>query len=101
MIFALAFAAMFAQDVLLTWKSIAANRNHPIVAGGCDMLGGFCVIATVGIGTGTALNHGLSWQTVGVFAALGLADFTGSYLGTSTGTRWIHSDNLAAVKGAP
>ena len=61
------------------------------------MLGGFCVIATVGIGTGTALNHGFSWQTVAVFAALGLADFTGSCLGTSTGNRWIHAQNLPKV----
>lgn len=94
MIVVLAFFAMLAQDILLTWKSLCVNRNHPLLGGLCDMLGGFCVVATIGMSTATAVNHGLSWQTVAVFGALGLADFLGAALGTFTGTRWIHNANL-------
>ena len=96
MIVLLAFLAMLAQDILLTWKSLCVNREHPALAGLFDMLGGFCVIATIGISTATAVNHGISWQTVLVFVALGAADFLGAFLGTYTGTRWIHNENVGA-----
>ena len=94
MIVLLAFLAMLAQDVFLTWKSLCVNREHPALAGLFDMLGGFCVIATIGMSTATAVDHGLCKQTIAVFAALGAADFAGAYLGTYSGTRWIHNNNL-------
>lgn len=98
MILVWAFVAMLAQDVFLTWKSLAVNRNRPVIGGLCDMLGGFCVIATVGVGIGAVHSHGLSWSTVAVFAALGAADFLGASLGAWTGNRWIHADNLSPVR---
>ena len=98
MIYLVAFLAMTAQDFTLTLKSLAANRNHTLLAGLCDMVGGFCAIATITLGGATAVKHGLSWQTAGVFAALGAADFLGAGLGTKFGNKWIHQSNLQGVK---
>ena len=89
---------MFFQDVLLTFKSLSANRGHPTLAGLFDMLGGFCVVGTIGISTATAVKHGFSWQTIKVFAAMGAADFAGAAIGTHLGDKWIHNDDLAPIK---
>ena len=86
--------AMLCQDVMLTFKSLCANRSKPMLAGLFDMLGGFCVIATVGVGIGAVHNQGLSWYTAAVFAAMGAADFIGAGIGTHLGNKWIHEDNL-------
>ena len=88
---------MFFQDVFLTFKSLAANRGHLFLAGLFDMLGGFMVVGTIGISTTTAVKHGVSWTTVGVFAAMGVADFSGAAVGTLLGNRWIHNDNLSSI----
>ena len=90
--------AMFAQDFLLTIKSLCANRGKTLLAGLFDMLGGFCVVGTIGISVTAAAQHGLSWYTVCVFVAMGIADFSGAGLGTLLGNKWIHQEDLGPVK---
>ena len=90
-----AFLAMIAQDLLLTWLVQAEARNRWALAGVLDCLGFLAQVITFGVSIGAIIQHGFTRETWLILAALTVANFIGTGLGTLLGSRWIHADNLS------
>ena len=91
----LAALAMIAQDLLLTWMTQSEARNRWVLAGLLDSAGFLAQIVTFGVSIDAIVTHGLNASTLVILAALTVANFVGTGLGTLLGSRWIHANNLA------
>lgn len=101
MIVLLAFLAMIAQDLLLTWLVQAESRNRWALAGILDCAGFLTQVVTFGVSIGAIVQHGLTRETWLILAALTVANFIGTGLGTLLGSRWIHATNLSTKSTRP
>ena len=86
--------AMIGQDVTLTFMVQAEARDRWVIAGLMDCVGFALQIATFGVSIEAIVKHGLTSQTLIILAALTVANFVGTGLGTLLGSKWIHADNL-------
>lgn len=78
----LAFAAMFAQDLLYTCMVVMESNFHPVAAGLFDDVSWFAWLASSGIAVETVIKNG--WRTkksVTIIAAITLANFLGTVTG--------------------
>lgn len=94
----LAGGAMVLQDLLLTWMVQAEARNRWVLAGLLDCAGFLAQVTTFGVSIDAIVKNGLNARTLWVLAALTIANFIGTGLGTLLGSKWIHADNLKGEK---
>jgi hypothetical protein len=90
----LAGLAMLSQDITLTLMVICENRHRAAMAGALDSVGFLLQVTTYGVSIGAIITNGFVARTYWVLAALTVANFTGTGLGTLLGDRWIHSETL-------
>lgn len=95
----LAAGAMIAQDLLLTWMVQAEARNRWVLAGLLDCAGFLAQVTTFGVSIDAIVKGGLSSRTLWVLAALTLANFVGTGLGTKLGSKWIHAASIVDING--
>ncbi len=86
--------AMLAQDLLLTTLTQAEARDRWVLAGVLDCGGFLAQVTTYGVSIDAIVTHGLGTRTLVVLAALTVANFIGTGLGTLLGSKWIHAASI-------
>lgn len=92
---------MAAKDLLYTCCTAFIAKGRGLIASLFDAAGDIASVLTYGVGGVVAIDHGVSWYTLWVFAAMTV----GSIIGTDAGVRlanWIEHRfgvQVRAVRG--
>lgn len=81
----LVFLAMCIKDVASNASVYLVSRGHGLWAGITDGLSDIAAVLSIGVTAVITVDHGLSWFTIAVFAALVAGSVLGGVLGTRLG----------------
>lgn len=84
---------MFCQDLSFSLLTMAEARNHWVLSGLLDVVGGLAQIISYGVSVGSIVTQGfLKEQTIVIIAAVSVANFVGTAAGVLIGKKWITAD---------